>query len=337
MKILSIETSCDETSVAIVEDGRKILTNRIYSQIPIHQKYGGVVPEIASRNHVTKLPYIIDEALEETGLTLGDIDAIGVANGPGLVGALLIGLSAAKAMAYSLDIPLIGVHHIEGHIAANFLQFPELTPPFLTLVVSGGHSHLVLVKDYETFEVLGKTRDDAAGEAFDKVSRVLGLGYPGGPAIDKATKTGNASAIPFPRAFLDKDRFDFSFSGLKSAVLNYLNGKKMKNEPIDVNDVAASFQTAVVDVLVAKTIACAKSINMKTICIAGGVSANSLLRQKMMAAANDEGLTLYYPEPILCTDNAAMIGSMAYYNYINGGESGLNLNAMPGLKIGTRI
>jgi len=337
MKILSIETSCDETSVAIVEDGRKILTNRIYSQIPIHQKYGGVVPEIASRNHVTKLPYIIDEALEETGLTLGDIDAIGVANGPGLVGALLIGLSAAKAMAYSLDIPLIGVHHIEGHIAANFLQFPELTPPFLTLVVSGGHSHLVLVKDYETFEVLGKTRDDAAGEAFDKVSRVLGLGYPGGPAIDKAAKTGNASAIPFPRAFLDKDRFDFSFSGLKSAVLNYLNGKKMKNEPIDVNDVAASFQTAVVDVLVAKTIACAKSINMKTICIAGGVSANSLLRQKMMAAANDEGLTLYYPEPILCTDNAAMIGSMAYYNYINGGESGLNLNAMPGLKIGTRI
>ncbi|KNZ40533.1 tRNA (adenosine(37)-N6)-threonylcarbamoyltransferase complex transferase subunit TsaD [Acetobacterium bakii] len=336
MKILSIETSCDETSVAIVEDGRKILTNRIYSQIPIHQKYGGVVPEIASRNHVTKLPYIIDEALAETGLTLKDIDAIGVANGPGLVGALLIGLSAAKAMAYSLDIPLIGVHHIEGHIAANFLQFPELAPPFLTLVVSGGHSHLVLVKDYETFEVLGKTRDDAAGEAFDKVSRVLGLGYPGGPAIDKAAKNGNASAIPFPRAFLDKDRFDFSFSGLKSAVLNYLNGKKMKNEPIVVNDVAASFQTAVVDVLVAKTIACAKSINMKTICIAGGVSANSLLREKMTAAANDEGFTLYYPEPILCTDNAAMIGSMAYYNYVNRGESGLNLNAMPGLKIGTR-
>ena len=230
MKIMSIETSCDETSVAIVEDGRKIITNRIYSQIDIHQKYGGVVPEIASRNHVIKLPYIIDEALEESGLSLGDIDAIGVANGPGLVGALLIGLSTAKAMAYSLDIPLIGVHHIEGHIAANFLQYPELEPPFLTLVVSGGHSHLVLVKDYQTFEVLGKTRDDAAGEAFDKVSRVLGLGYPGGPAIDEASKKGNASAIDFPRAFLDKDRFDFSFSGLKSSVLNHLNRKKMKDE-----------------------------------------------------------------------------------------------------------
>ncbi|HEY5556260.1 tRNA (adenosine(37)-N6)-threonylcarbamoyltransferase complex transferase subunit TsaD [Acetobacterium sp.] len=337
MKIMSIETSCDETSVAIVEDGRKIITNRIYSQIDIHQKYGGVVPEIASRNHVIKLPYIIDEALEESGLSLGDIDAIGVANGPGLVGALLIGLSTAKAMAYSLDIPLIGVHHIEGHIAANFLQYPELEPPFLTLVVSGGHSHLVLVKDYQTFEVLGKTRDDAAGEAFDKVSRVLGLGYPGGPAIDEASKKGNASAIDFPRAFLDKDRFDFSFSGLKSSVLNYLNRKKMKDEVINVNDVAASFQMAVVEVLVAKTIACAKSINMKTICIAGGVSSNSLLREKMTEAAATEGLALYFPAPILCTDNAAMIGSMAYYNYINGGASDLSLNAIPGLKIGTRI
>jgi len=337
MKIMSIETSCDETSVAIVEDGRKIITNRIYSQIDIHQKYGGVVPEIASRNHVIKLPYIIEEALEESGLSLGEIDAIGVANGPGLVGALLIGLSTAKAMAYSLDIPLIGVHHIEGHIAANFLQYPELEPPFLTLVVSGGHSHLVLVKDYETFEVLGKTRDDAAGEAFDKVSRVLGLGYPGGPAIDLAAKKGDPSAIDFPRAFLDKDRFDFSFSGLKSAVLNYLNRKKMKDEAIDVNDVAASFQMAVVEVLVVKTIACAKSINMKTICIAGGVSSNSLLRDKMAAAAAAEGLVLYFPDPILCTDNAAMIGAMAYYNYINRGPSDLSLNAIPGLKIGTRI
>ncbi|MCG2731133.1 MAG: tRNA (adenosine(37)-N6)-threonylcarbamoyltransferase complex transferase subunit TsaD [Acetobacterium sp.] len=336
MKILSIETSCDETSVAIVEDGRKILTNRIYSQIDIHQKYGGVVPEIASRNHVTKLPYIIDEALEESQLTLAEVDAIGVTNGPGLVGALLIGLSTAKAMAYSLGKPLIGVHHIEGHIAANFLQYPELTPPFLTLVVSGGHSHLVLVEDYQTFKVLGRTIDDAAGEAFDKISRVLGLGYPGGPAIDKAAQNGNPEAIPFPRVLLDKTKYDFSFSGLKSAVLNYLNGKKMKNEEVNPNDVAASFQMAVIEVLVIKTIACAKSIGMKTICMSGGVSCNSLLRKMMEKAVAEEGMTLYYPDPILCTDNAAMIGAMAYYNYINGEVSDLSLNGIPGLKIGTR-
>ncbi|UYO64236.1 tRNA (adenosine(37)-N6)-threonylcarbamoyltransferase complex transferase subunit TsaD [Acetobacterium wieringae] len=336
MKILSIETSCDETSVAIVEDGRNILTNRIYSQIGIHQKYGGVVPEIASRNHVTKLPYIIDEALAESKLSLAEVDAIAVTNGPGLVGALLIGLSTAKAMAYSLGKPLIGVHHIEGHIAANFLQFPELAPPFLTLVVSGGHSHLVLVEDYQTFKVLGRTIDDAAGEAFDKISRVLGLGYPGGPAIDAAAKNGNPEAIAFPRVMLDKTEYNFSFSGLKSAVLNYLNGKKMKNEAVNPDDVAASFQLAVIEVLVSKTIACANSIGMKSICMAGGVSCNSLLRKMMGQAAADAGMTLYYPDPILCTDNAAMIGSMAYYNYINGEESDLSLNGIPGLKIGTR-
>ncbi len=294
------------------------------------------MPEIASRNHVTKLPYVINEALEESQLSLREIDGIGVTYGPGLIGALLIGLSTAKAMAYSLEIPLIGVHHIEGHIAANFLQYPELEPPFLTLVVSGGHTHLVRVTDYQTFEVLGKTKDDAAGEAFDKISRVLGLGYPGGPEIDCAAKNGDPMAIPFPRVFLNKKEFDFSFSGLKSSVLNYLNGKKMKNEPFSVNDVAASFQMAVVEVLVGKTIACAKATNMTTICLAGGVSSNSLLREKMTQAAALEGLTLYYPDPILCTDNAAMIGSMAYYNYINGEISDLNLNGIPGLKIGTR-
>ena len=336
MKILSIETSCDETSVAIVEDGRKILTNRIYSQIDIHQKYGGVVPEIASRNHVTKLPYIIDDALSETHMTLAEVDAIGVTNGPGLIGALLVGLSAAKAIAYSLDKPLIGVHHIEGHIAANFLQFPELEPPFLTLVVSGGHSHLVLVEDYQTFKVLGRTIDDAAGEAFDKISRVLGFGYPGGPAIDKAAKLGNPDAIAFPRVFLDKSEYNFSFSGLKSAVLNYINGMKMKNEPINPNDVAASFQMAVLEVLVKKTIDCAKHIRMDKICMAGGVSCNSLLRQMMTEEAAKAGLSLHYPDPILCTDNAAMIGAMAYYNYINGVVSDLSLNGIPGLKIGTR-
>ncbi|WKY45932.1 tRNA (adenosine(37)-N6)-threonylcarbamoyltransferase complex transferase subunit TsaD [Eubacteriaceae bacterium ES2] len=336
MKILSIETSCDETSAAIVENGRIILSNRIYSQIDIHQKYGGVVPEIASRNHIIKLPYIIDEALAESGLSLQQINAIAVTNGPGLIGALLIGLSTAKAMAYSLNIPLIGVHHIEGHIAANFLEFPELEPPFLTLVVSGGHSHLVMVRDYQTFDVLGKTKDDAAGEAFDKISRVLGLGYPGGPAIDLAASEGNADAIAFPRVMLEKNSLDFSFSGLKSAVLNYLNQCKMKNIEFSINDVAASFQIAVIDVLVEKTIMAAKKENISKIALAGGVSCNSLLRKKMTTAAVDHGFELYYPNPILCTDNAAMIGSMAYYNYISGAVSDLNLNGIPGLKIGSR-
>lgn len=334
MKILSIETSCDETAVAIIENGRQILSNRIYSQIDIHQKYGGVVPEIASRNHIVKLPYIIDEALEESALALEDLDAIGVTNGPGLIGALLIGLSTAKAMAYSLDIPLIGVHHIEGHIAANFLEYPDLKPPFLTLVVSGGHSHLVMVNDYQSFDVLGKTKDDAAGEAFDKVARVLGLPYPGGPAIDRAAKLGNPQAIPFPRVTLAKDSLDFSFSGLKSAVLNYLNSCKMKDLEININDVAASFQIAVVEVLVEKTILAAKKIGVSKIAMAGGVSSNSLLREKMKAGALANKMSLYYPRPLLCTDNAAMIGSMAYYNYLNGRISGLDLNGVPNLKIG---
>ena len=314
MKILSIETSCDETSVAVVEDGRKVLTNRIYSQIDIHKKYGGVVPEIASRNHVMKLPYIIEEALEESGLGFSDLDAIAVTNGPGLVGALLIGVSEAKALAYSLGLPLIGVNHIEGHIAANFIQYPDLVPPFLTLVVSGGHSHLVMVRDYQTFEIIGKTRDDAAGEAYDKISRVLGLGYPGGPAIDSAAKKGDPHAVEFPRVFLEKGSYDFSFSGLKSAVLNYLNSKKMKEEPIVMEDVAASFQLAVIEVLVEKAIHCALEQKVDKICMAGGVSANSLLREMMREKAKENGLELYYPAPILCTDNAAMIGSMAYYN-----------------------
>ncbi len=334
MKILSIETSCDETAVAIVENGRRILANRIYSQIDIHQKYGGVVPEIASRNHIIKLPYIIDEALAESKLTLKDLDAIAVTNGPGLIGALLIGLSTAKAMAYSLNIPLIGVHHIEGHIAANFLEYPELEPPFLSLVVSGGHSHLVMVDDYQSFEVIGKTKDDAAGEAFDKVARVLGLGYPGGPAIDAAAKLGDPQAIAFPRVTLEKDSLDFSFSGLKSAVLNYLNACKMKNSHVKVNDVAASFQLAVVEVLVEKTIRAAKKVGLSKIAMAGGVSSNSLLRDKMTAAALANKMSLYYPRPILCTDNAAMIGSMAYYNYQNGKISDLQLNGIPALKIG---
>lgn len=334
MKILSIESSCDETAVAIVEDGRKILTNQIYTQIEIHKAYGGVVPEIASRNHVMKMPYIIEDALKDANLTWQEIDAIAVTKGPGLVGALLIGVSQAKAMAYALNKPLIGVNHMHGHICANFLQHPDLEPPFLTLVVSGGHSHLVMVEDYQTFKVLGKTRDDAAGEAYDKISRVLGLGYPGGPAIDKAAKMGNKEAIAFPRIMLEKDSFDFSFSGLKSSVLNYLNGKKMKKEPIVVEDVAASFQAAVIDVLVAKTIHCAQTVHAPKICIAGGVSANSQLREQLTKAAKAIDCPVYYPDPVLCTDNAAMIGSSAYYNSQAHEYSDLYLNANPGLKIG---
>jgi len=333
MKILAIETSCDETSVAVVEDGRRVITDRIYSQIDIHRKYGGVVPEIASRNHVVKLPYVIEDAMEESGMTLSQVDAIAVTNGPGLVGALLVGVSGAKALAYALGKPLIGVNHIEGHIAANYLEHPELEPPFLALVVSGGHTHLVEVEDYEAYHVIGRTRDDAAGEAYDKVARVLGFPYPGGPAIDRAAAQGDPDAYDFPRVLLEKGSHDFSFSGLKSAVLNELNHLKMKNIPYKAEDVAASFQAAVVEVLVEKTVACALEGGYSRVCMAGGVSANKGLRAAMAQAAQDHGFTLYYPSPVLCTDNAAMIGSMAYYNYRSGMTSDLYLNAEPGLSI----
>ncbi len=334
MKILAIETSCDETAVAVVEDGRNIITNQIYTQIDIHKKYGGVVPEIASRNHVEKLPFIIDAALKDAALTYKDIDAVAVTSGPGLVGALLIGVSQAKAMAYALNKPLIAVHHIEGHIAANYLQFPDLEPPFLSLVVSGGHSHLIMVKDYTEFEVIGKTLDDAAGEAFDKISRVLGLGYPGGPAIDKAAKYGNPEAVDFPRIWLEKNAYNFSFSGLKSAVLNHINNRKMKGQPVITQDIAASFQAAVVEVLTTKAIDCALHYGVKKLGIAGGVAANSALRDALSAAANNHNIKLYYPNMTLCTDNAAMIGAMAYYNYKAGKVADAKLNAIPNLKIG---
>lgn len=337
MKILSIETSCDETSVAIVEDGRKILADQIYTQIAIHRKYGGVVPEIASRNHVIKLPYVIQDALDDTGLTLKAVDAIAVTRGPGLVGALLVGVSEAKALAYALGKPLIGVNHIEGHIAANYLAFPALTPPFLALVVSGGHTNLVLVEDYESNIILGQTRDDAAGEAFDKVARVLGYPYPGGPAIDRAAEIGNPGFVDFPRVFLEKDTFDFSFSGLKSAVLNYLNHYDMKNIAYKPEDIAASFQAAVVEVLVKKTIDCAKSTGMNKICVAGGVSANRGLRNALKQASQENGWELYYPPLTLCTDNAAMIGARAYYDFKAGRLSGWDLNAEPGLELPAQL
>lgn len=334
MKILAIESSCDETAVAIVEDGRHIITNQIYSQIAIHKKFGGVVPEIASRNHVDKLPFVLDNALDDAGMTLADIDAFAVTRGPGLIGALLVGVSAAKAMAYAADKPLIPVHHIEGHIAANYLEHPELTPPFLCLVVSGGHTNLVHVKDYTQYDILGSTYDDAAGEAYDKVARVLGFPYPGGPQIDAAAKTGNPDAFDFPRALSEKDNDDFSFSGLKSAVLNTINAKKMKGEAYRKEDIAASFQSAVIDVLVEKTMHCAKRLGLTKIAMAGGVSANEGLRRAMRVAADKAGAALYYPSPILCTDNAAMIGAMAFYDYQIGKVAGLDLAADPSLAIG---
>jgi N6-L-threonylcarbamoyladenine synthase len=333
MKILSIESSCDETAVAIIEDGRHILANQVYTQIAIHRKYGGVVPEIASRNHVMKMPFVVQNALDEANLQFKDVDAIAVTKGPGLVGALLVGVSEAKALAYALNKPLIGVNHIEGHIAANYLAFPELEPPFLALVVSGGHTNLVMVKDYGTNVILGRTRDDAAGEAFDKVARVLGYPYPGGPAIDRAAQIGNKHAIEFPRAMLEQDSYDFSFSGLKSAVLNEINHDRMKGIDFKKEDIAASFQAAVLDVLTEKTIRCAEENRVKKIVLAGGVSANKGLRKQMSQAGKQHGWQLYFPPLSLCTDNAAMIGSRAYYDYQLGRTSDWHLNAVPGLEL----
>lgn len=331
--VLAIETSCDETSVAIVKNGRQVLANKISSQIEEHQKFGGVVPEVASRKHIETINNIIQNALDESGLTFDDIDVVGVTYGPGLVGALLVGLSTAKAIAFGKNIPIIGVNHIEGHICANFIEHKDLEPPFVCLVVSGGHTHLVYVKDYGEYEVLGKTRDDAAGEAFDKVARALGLGYPGGPLIDKLSKQGNKNSIDFPRVYLEEDSFDFSFSGLKSAVLNYLNNMKQKNQEIIVEDVAASFQQAVIEVLVDKTIRLAKIKGSKIITLAGGVAANEGLRSLMEERCKYEGIQLKYPSKILCTDNAAMIGCAAYYDYLKGHKSDLTLNAIPNLKL----
>lgn len=336
INILAIETSCDETAASVVRNGREIRSNIISSQIELHKLYGGVVPEIASRKHIEKINQVIKEALTVAGVTLDDIDAIGVTYGPGLVGALLVGVAEAKAISFATKKPLIGVHHIEGHISANYIENQELEPPFLSLVVSGGHSHLVIVEDYGKYQIIGRTRDDAAGEAFDKVARAIGLGYPGGPKIDKLSKEGNSQAIQFPRAHIEGSPYDFSFSGLKSAVLNYINSMKMKNEEINKADVAASFQEAVVDVLVTRTIMAAKDFGISKVAIAGGVAANSALQKAMSKACKENIIEFYYPSPIYCTDNAAMIGVAAYYEYINEKYSGLDLNAVPNLKIGER-
>ena len=334
--ILAIESSCDETAAAVVRNGREVLANVISSQIELHKIYGGVVPEIASRKHIEKINQVINEALAEAMVTLDDIDAIAVTYGPGLVGALLVGVAEAKAISYAKQKPLIGVHHIEGHIAANYIEHQDLKPPFLCLVVSGGHTHLVNVRDYGEFEIIARTRDDAAGEAFDKVARAIGLGYPGGPKIDKLSKEGDAKAINFPKAKVNDSEYDFSFSGVKSAVLNYLNKCKMQDLPINEADIAASFQKAVVDVLVENTIKAAKELGIKQLAMAGGVASNQTLREKMQEACKVEGISLVFPSPMLCTDNAAMIGTAAYYEYQRGVRHGWDLNAVPNLKLGER-
>ena len=334
--ILAIESSCDETAASVVKNGRTVLSNIISSQIDLHTLFGGVVPEIASRKHVENIDGVIQKALADAGMTLEEMDAIGVTYGPGLVGALLVGLAEAKALAYAAGKPLIGVHHIEGHICANYIQNKDFAPPYMALVVSGGHSHLVYVSDYGKYEIMGHTRDDAAGEAYDKVARAIGMGYPGGPKIDAAAKKGNPDAVKFPRVFLEEDSYDFSFSGLKSAVLNYVNKQKMMGAEIVPEDIAASFQQSVVEVLVSKTIKAAKAHGVKKIALAGGVASNSALRTRMQEACERNGFYLSVPAPILCTDNAAMIGCAAYYEYIAGVKDGLDLNANPSLKLGQR-
>lgn len=331
--ILAIESSCDETSAAVVLNGREILSNVIASQISTHEQYGGVVPEVASRMHIEAISGVVEEALLKANITLEKIDAIGVTYGPGLVGALLVGLQFAKGLAFASKKPLVGVNHIEGHICANYIQHKDLKPPFISLVVSGGHTFIVNVKDYGIYEVIGQTRDDAAGEAYDKVARALGLGYPGGPKIDKLAKEGNPKAITFPKANFHEETLDFSFSGVKSAVLNYLNKCNMQNIEINKADVAASFQQAVVDVLKDNVLLTCKKKNIDTIAIAGGVASNSTLRETLINEAGKKGIKVLFPTPILCTDNAAMIGSAAYFNFINGKVNDLNLNAKPNLKL----
>ena len=335
--ILAIESSCDETAAAVVKNGREVRSNVIYSQIALHTEYGGVVPEIASRKHIEKINQVIEQALTDAKMKLEEMNAIAVTYGPGLVGALLVGVSAAKAISFASGVPLVGVHHIEGHISANYIENKEQEPPFICLVVSGGHSHLVVVKDYGEYEIIGRTRDDAAGEAFDKVARAIGLGYPGGPKIDKVSREGNPDAIHFPRAKVADAEYDFSFSGLKSAVLNYLNSCQMKGEAINTADVAASFQRAVIDVLVEHSMDAVERYGYKKFAIAGGVASNSGLRKAFEEVCGKKDITFYHPSPIYCTDNAAMIGAAAYYEFQKGIRHGFDLNAVPNLKLGERI
>ena len=331
--ILAIESSCDETSFSIVKNGKFDISTSISSQIDIHKKFGGVVTEVASRKHIENIAPVVQEALDTAGMTFYDIDHIAVTYGPGLVGALLVGLSYAKALAFGLGKPLVGVNHIEGHLSANYIEHKDLKPPFITLIVSGGHTHLVEVNGYGKYEILGKTKDDASGEAFDKVARAMNLGYPGGPIVDRLAKKGNPRAIDFPRACIHEEGYDFSFSGLKSSVLNYLNSMKMKNIEVVLEDVCASFQAAVVDVLTDKAIKACKDKGYKTITLSGGVASNSGLRDQMADLCAREGIDLRYPPLVLCTDNAAMIACAGYYRYMAGRRDSMDLNALPNLKI----
>jgi len=330
--VLGIETSCDETSASVVKNGKTVMSNVIYSQIDIHKKFGGVVPEIASRNHIEAIGKVVKEALDEASINLDKVDVVAATYGPGLVGALLVGLSYGKALAYGKGIPFVGVNHIEGHISANYLD-GDFEPPFICLIASGGHSHIVFVKDYGEYEVLGRTVDDAAGEAFDKVARALGLGYPGGPKIDEISKKGDPYKYNFPKSFMEKDNFDFSFSGLKTAVINQLHKERQNGNEVNIADYAASFQMNVVDVLTSKLIEAAKYKNINKISIAGGVASNSLLRERLLKLANEEGFMIHFPKQVYCTDNGAMIASAGYFDYISGKVSGLDLNAIPYLKL----
>lgn len=326
MNILAIESSCDETAAAVVKSGREVLSNEVYSQIDTHKIYGGVVPEIASRCHIEKISVIVDEAIKNSGLTVKDIDAVAVTSAPGLIGALLVGVNFAKSFAYANKKPLIPVHHIRSHVAANYITSPDLEPPFMALIVSGGHSHIVLVSDYTDYKIIGATRDDAAGEAFDKAARVMGLGYPGGVYMDRLAKKGNRTAYKFPRVSFDDNPYDFSFSGVKTAIINFLHNAEQKGESLNLADVAASYSDAVTDVLCDKLLAAAKEYNVNTLVIAGGVSANSMLREKLSGRITKDQ-KLYMPELSLCGDNAAMVGSQGYYEYLSGNVAGCDLNA----------
>ena len=331
--ILAIESSCDETSAAVVKNGREVLSNIISSQIDIHKKFGGVVPEVASRNHVLNISTVVDEAIETAGVTYEDLSAVAVTYGPGLIGALLVGVSYAKAIASAKKLPLIAVNHIHGHIAANYVTHKELVPPFVCLVASGGHSHILYVKDYDEFEILGRTRDDAAGEAFDKIARVIGLGYPGGPKIEALSKEGDKNAISFPQVEFSDNPYDFSFSGVKTSVINYLHNKEQKSEEVNNADIAASFQKAVVEALTRHTIRAAKDKFCTKVVLAGGVSANGALRASFEDAVKENKMELFYPQPVLCTDNAAMIGCAAFYKFQKGDFADSSLNAIANLKL----
>lgn len=331
--ILAIESSCDETSAAVVKNGRQVLSNIISSQIEIHKKFGGVVPEVASRNHVLNISTVVDEAMKTAGVAYDDLSAVAVTYGPGLIGALLVGVSYAKAVSAAKNIPLVAVNHIHGHIAANYITHPDLEPPFVCLVASGGHSHILQVNSYTEYQILGRTRDDAAGEAFDKIARVIGLGYPGGPKIEALAKEGNPDAVSFPQVEFSDNPYDFSFSGVKTSVINYLHMKEQKKEEIHRADIAASFQKAVVEALTRHTLQAAKAQGAGKIVLAGGVSANGALRASFEASARENKLQLFYPQPILCTDNAAMIGCAGFYKYKNNDFADSSLNAVANLKL----